>query len=667
MDVQMKITQKIVLPVVVVNVVLLFSIFFFTRYSVSNSIQSYFNDVVKEKVETAATEVDSLKSRSLNSAKWFENSSELAEAIKGQNREEALKIGKQAMEAFELGYFVVTDSTGTVLARAHEPEKYGDSISKQVNIQKALAGEPSVGIEEGSVVKMSIRAGAPVKDEQGNIVGAVSAGYVFGDQNFTDSLKNILGTDILVYSGEDLTMSTFTKDNKRFVGEKLDKELHTLLYEKKQSYTHTGKVLGENYLLAYTPIISVKSDVLGVLVISEKLNIANTLITKLTTEQIVAYAVSSLIVIFILMFIVRKFILKHVKILVKFFRELAHGEGDLTQRLQVNTRDEIADMVGGFNQFIEKLNEIISHVKNTSQNLVHSTKAITADIEASSRTIGEISANVNSISENIEQNVATIEETTASSEELSGTADTVAASCNDMLRESVQSNEAAKNGVQAVSQIISSIDAISHSSNDVVENITELKKLSVEIDEIVNIISNISSQTNLLALNASIEAARAGEQGKGFAVVADEIRKLADGSGNSTKSITELIRKVEQKINSTVALVELVAERVEAGTTSTSSVKAAIEDILRSIGIVEEKAHDIAAASQEQASAASQIAGAMDDMVKVISDTSSSAHEITVSMSEQSNTVHQIEKIMQEINQTNVALNNQVNAFKTSL
>lgn len=661
----MKITQKIVLPVVVVNVVLLVLVFFFIKYSVSNSIQNYFSDIVKEKSVSANLEVDNLKSRSINSVGWFEHSTDLAETIKENNRAEALAIGKQAMESFGLGYFVVTDNAGNVLVRAHEPEEYGDNISNQANIQKALKGEASVGIEEGKVVKMSIRAGCPIKDEQGNIVGAVSAGYVFGDEGFIDSLKSILGTDILVYSGDELTMSTFVKDDKRFLGEKLSKELHTTLYEKRQSYIQTGSVLGEKHLLMYSPIISVKDDVLGVLVIAEDLNMANVMTRKLTIEQMVVYFTASLIVILILIFIVRHFILRHVKGMVRFFQELALGEGDLTQKLHVNSNDEIAEMIGGFNRFIIKLNDIISNVKNTSQNLVSSTKMIAAEVEVSSKAMAEISSNVRSISDNMQQNVAAIEETTASSEELSCTADTVATLCDDMLRESVKSNGAARNGAQAVSRIISSIDEISSSSADVVENIKELKRLSKEIDGIVSIISNISAQTNLLALNASIEAARAGEQGRGFAVVADEIRKLAYDSGNSTKEITELIEKTEQKINSTVTLVELVAEKIDAGANLTSSVKTVIEEILSSSGTVEGKAQNIAAASQQQASAASQIAHVMDEMVKIISDTSSSADEISVSVREQSNVINQIGRIMQEIKQTNVTLNDQVNAFKT--
>ncbi|MDQ7092140.1 methyl-accepting chemotaxis protein [Desulfosporosinus sp. PR] len=661
----MKITQKIMLPVVIVNAILLVAIFFFTKYSVYHSIQNYFSGDIKEKSASANLDIDNLKSRSIDSAKWFENSRDLAEAIRTNNRDQALTIGKQAMNAFGLGYFVVTDKSGKVLIRAHEPATFGDSISNQVNIQKALKGEASVGIEEGKIVKMSIRAGCPVKDEQGNVVGAVSTGYVLGDESFTDSLKSMVGTDILIYSGDDPTMSTFLQNNKRFLGAKLSQDLHTVLYEKKQPLIQTANILGENHLLMYSPIISVNNNVLGVLVVTENLNMANTMTEKLTAAQIAVYAAASLIIILILTFITKKFILKHVRTMLEFFRELALGEGDLTQKLQINSHDEIAEMVGGFNQFIKKLNEIISSVKNTSQNLASSTKVIAADIEVSSRTIQEISSNVNLISENMQQNVTAIEETTASSEELCSTADTVAASCSDMLRESVKSNAAARNGAQTVAQIISSIEEISHSSLGVVGNIKELKILSEEIDGIVSIINNISAQTNLLALNASIEAARAGEQGKGFAVVADEIRKLAADSGSSTKGITELIKKIEGKINSTVALVDVTSEKIDRGANLTSAVKMVIEDILCSIGAVEEKAHDIAAASQQQAAAASQITSAMDNMVKVISDTSAGADKISVSMREQADVINQLEKVMQESKQMNFVLNEQVNAFKT--
>lgn len=268
------------------------------------------------------------------------------------------------------------------------------------------------------------------------------------------------------------------------------------------------------------------------------------------------------------------------------------SEGDLSQRIDLETDDAIGQLANGIDRMIADLRDIISQVVDSGMQFAEGASVI--------------AENSQHLAQGAQTQSASVEEMSASIEELTRSIESVKDNAGEANRVAGSTSQMAQEGGNAVQKSIEAMELIKTSSE--------------QISEIIQVISEIASQTNLLALNAAIEAARAGEHGLGFAVVADEVRKLAERSSEAAKEISSLIKESTQ--------------RVQDGATLSEQTGAALEKIIDGVGATASKISEIATATVEQAQNANEVAGAI-QQVSHVTEQSAAASEEMASSSEE--------------------------------
>jgi len=315
-------------------------------------------------------------------------------------------------------------------------------------------------------------------------------------------------------------------------------------------------------------------------------------------------------------------------------KDIAQGEGDLTVRLNLDSKDEIGELSTWFDAFVGKLQTVIKNVKQSSREVSAASGNISSASEQMATGAEEQQAQLSEVATSIEEMSAMILETSNNTEQTQNNASSA--------------NVAAEKGKGTVDQTITGIEGIAGIVNSTASQINALKDRSQEIADVIQVIDDISDQTNLLALNANIEAARAGDAGRGFAVVADEVRKLAERTVGATADIEEKINQIQADVNSSVEAMEQISEQSNSGQTLAGEAGGALAEISGSIEQVNSAISQIASAAVEQSAGVEEISKNVESVSTVSKQSASAAQELAASSEQLNREVQNLDKLIDQ-------------------
>lgn len=384
---------------------------------------------------------------------------------------------------------------------------------------------------------------------------------------------------------------------------------------------------------------------------------------KTMAALITVLGICGVITLLLSMVIIRSIIVPVKKVTSKL-EEISDNNGDLTQRIGYESKDEIGQLSRDFDIFMDKLHSIIGEVAQSTDTITTSITELNRAAETTTHALEDISNTVVEIASSTSDGAAVAEETTASLTEFSRFSEATSEASRNTTSNSKIAKEAAEGGAEKITEIVSSITDIADSSKEVSVMINELNDSSKKIGDIIKIITSISEQTNLLALNAAIEAARAGEAGKGFNVVADEIRKLADESNNAAREIAALVNDNQLKSASAVKSVSEVENKVSLGVEKASEVGESIKNIIENIQKIVNEIENIESSNEQQAQSTKDIEKAISNIAVTSGEIAGGTENISASIQEQLSTMNEIEINVERLSEMTNKLSAITSGFK---
>ncbi|EKO3974235.1 methyl-accepting chemotaxis protein [Vibrio fluvialis] len=273
--------------------------------------------------------------------------------------------------------------------------------------------------------------------------------------------------------------------------------------------------------------------------------------------------------------------------------DLSRGNGDLTQRLDVTSKDEIGQISSSINRFIEQLQGMFIQVSSSSSQI--------------DGAVNQLSSQSASNVHMLQSHTVETEQVIAAIEEMSATAASIAQSAADAAKLTELTNTYADESKHTVNDAVNSVTELESDVAEMSYTIGTMSEDTKQISTVLQVIGDIAEQTNLLALNAAIEAARAGEQGRGFAVVADEVRALAARTQQSTAQINDMLSKLRQTSDNVVNKMESTRRSCEATSDSTHKVMESLNTVTTSVVEINDLNTLMATSAEQQSQVTGEI------------------------------------------------------------
>ncbi|MFJ8259233.1 methyl-accepting chemotaxis protein [Peribacillus asahii] len=366
----------------------------------------------------------------------------------------------------------------------------------------------------------------------------------------------------------------------------------------------------------------------GTMYVSEISDSASPIFNRTLLVIVVAIILGALVVFFII-----KSIIKPIKILKE--KAITVSRGDLRERIDVQTTDEIGQLGQAFNDMQESLRTLIKQVEFSAEQVASSSEQLTANSEQTSVATELVAESIQEVAGSAERQTSGIDRNAQALTEISIGVSKIAESSASVLELSQHTSIQAEEGGKAVVNTRDQMNSIHESVVESDNMIQSLNERSQQIGAILDVITEIANQTNLLALNAAIEAARAGEQGKGFAVVAEEVRKLAEQSQRSVQQIFELIQGIQSDTESSVHIMKRVSDQVQDGVKVSDDAIGKFDQILQSVKKITPQMEEVSATAQQMSAGVQEVTATANEMAVIAKGNAETSEEVAASTEEQ--------------------------------